>query len=51
MASQLRAGIVPHQPEVTRTGEVACDAVEVVAGHQGHPEAVKNTAGPPDAAG
>jgi transposase len=51
MASQLREGIVQHQPEVTLTGEVECDEVYVVAGHKGHPEAVKKKAGPPDAAG
>jgi|SRR5882724_5681432 len=51
MASQLREGIVQHQPDVTRTGEVECDTVYVVAGHQGHPEAVKKKAGPPDAGG
>lgn len=51
MASQLRAGIVPRQPDVTLTGAVECDEVYVVAGHKGHPEAVKNKAVPPDAAG
>jgi hypothetical protein len=51
MASQLREGIVQQQPGVTRTGEVAYDAVSVVAGHQGPPEEGKTTAGPPDAAG
>ena len=41
MNSQLRAGIVAAQPEVQLTGEVECDEVYVVAGHKGHPEAVK----------
>ncbi len=37
MATQLRQG----PPEVVLSGEVECDEVCVVAGHQGHPEAVK----------
>lgn len=41
MTSQLRAGIVAAQPEVQLAGEVECDEVYVVAGHKGHPEAVK----------
>ena len=28
-------------------GEVECDEVYVVAGHKGHPEAVKKKGGPP----
>jgi hypothetical protein len=51
MASQLREGIVQRQPGVTLTGAVECDEVYVVAGHKGHPEAVKKKAVPPDAAG
>jgi transposase-like protein len=51
MASQLREGIVQRQPDVTLTGAVECDEVYVVAGHKGHPEAVKKKAVPPDAAG
>jgi len=51
MASQLRAGIVQRQPDVTLTGAVECDEVYIVAGHKGHPEAVKKRAVPPDAAG
>ena len=51
MSSQLREGIVTRQPEVTLTGEVECDEVYVVAGHKGHPEAVKKKAVPPDVAG
>jgi len=51
MASQRREGLVQHQPDGTRMAEVEGDAVSVVAGHQGHPEAVKKTAGPPEAAG
>jgi hypothetical protein len=41
MTSQLREGIVVRKPEVTLTGEVECDEVYVVAGHKGHPEAVR----------
>jgi len=41
MATQLRTGIVARQPEVVLSGEVECDEVYVVAGHKGHPEAVK----------
>jgi transposase-like protein len=41
MSSQLREGIVTREPEVTLSGEVECDEVYVVAGHKGHPEAVK----------
>ena len=44
MTSQLREGIVVRKPEVTLTGEVECDEVYVVAGHKGHPEAVKKKA-------
>ena len=41
MTEQLRDGIVARQPEPTLSGEVECDEVYVVAGHKGHPEAVK----------
>jgi transposase-like protein len=41
MATQLREGIVVRRPEVTLSGEVECDEVYVVAGHKGHPEAVR----------
>jgi hypothetical protein len=51
MASQLREGIVQRQPEITLSGEVECDEVYVVAGHKGHPEAVKKKSGLPDVAG
>ena len=51
MTSQLREGIVERKPEVTLTGQVECDEVYVVAGHKGHPEAVKKKAAPADAAG
>jgi DNA-binding Lrp family transcriptional regulator len=41
MTKQLRSGIVNKKPEVILNGEVECDEVYVVAGHKGHPEAVK----------
>jgi transposase-like protein len=41
MTSQLREGIVVRKPAVTLSGEVECDEAYVVAGHKGHPEAVK----------
>jgi transposase-like protein len=46
MASQLRGGIVERTPEVKLSGEVECDEVYVVAGHKGHPEAVRKKGGP-----
>ena len=41
MTSQLREGIVERRPQVTLSGEVECDEAYVVAGHKGHPEAVR----------
>ncbi|HMB08240.1 MAG TPA: hypothetical protein VKP69_31480 [Isosphaeraceae bacterium] len=41
MATQLREGIVQRKPEVVLSGEVECDKVYVIAGHKGHPEAVR----------
>src|SRR4051794_6610834 len=41
MATSLREGIVQRKPEVTLSGEVECDEAYVVAGHKGHPEAVR----------
>jgi transposase-like protein len=41
MIQQLRQGIVHRQPPATLSGEVECDEVYVVAGHKGHPDAVK----------
>jgi transposase-like protein len=46
MIGQLRQGSVDRRPPVVLEGEVECDEVHVVAGHKGHPEAVKK-AGPP----
>ncbi|WP_232210373.1 hypothetical protein [Nitrococcus mobilis] len=41
MTRQLRQGVVARKPEPSLSGEVECDEVCVVAGHKGHPEAVK----------
>ena len=46
MTKQLREGVVAKKPTVTLSGEVECDEVYVVAGHKGHPAAVKKKAGP-----
>ena len=48
MIGRLRQGIVDRRPPVVLEGEVECDEVYVVAGHKGHPEAVKKKAGPPE---
>jgi transposase-like protein len=45
MVQQLRQGIVDRRPVAALSGEVECDEVYVVAGHQGHPEAVKKKGG------
>jgi hypothetical protein len=41
MTTQLRSGIVANKPAVCLEGEVECDEVYVIAGHQGQPEEVK----------
>lgn len=41
MTAQLREGVVARRPEPRLSGTVECDEVYVVAGHKGHPEAVK----------
>jgi transposase-like protein len=46
MVQQLRQGIVDQRPPVALSGEVECDEVYVVAGHKGHPEAVKKKGEP-----
>jgi transposase-like protein len=46
MTTALREGVVLRRPEVTLSGEVECDEVYVVAGHKGHPEAVRKKGGP-----
>ena len=48
MIQKLRQGIVDRCPPVVLEGEVECDEVYVVAGHKGHPEAVKKKGGPLD---
>ena len=45
MIQQLREGIVARRPPAVLEGEVECDEVYVVAGHKGHPEAVKKKGG------
>ena len=44
MITRLRQGIADHQSPLVLKGEVECDEVYVVAGHKGHPEAVKKKA-------
>jgi transposase-like protein len=51
MIQLLRQGIVDRRPPVVLEGEVECDEVDVVAGHKGHPEAVKNKDALPDGDG
>ena len=46
MTTLLREGVVQRKPTVQLSGEVECDEVYVVAGHKGHPEAVRNKGGP-----
>jgi len=41
MTGQLRDGVVARRPEPSLSGTVECDEVYVVAGHKGHPAAVK----------
>lgn len=41
MAGVLRSGVVDKMPDVRLSGEVECDEVYIVAGHKGHPDAVK----------
>jgi transposase-like protein len=45
MTTPLREGIVQRKPEVKLSGEVECDEVYGVAGHKGHPEAVRKKGG------
>jgi transposase-like protein len=51
MIGQLRQGIIDRRPPVVLQGEVECDEVYVVAGHKGHPEAVKKKAVLPEGDG
>jgi len=41
MATLMREGVVVRKPEAKLSGEVECDEVYVVAGHKGHPDAVR----------
>ena len=41
MTMKLRTEIEKNRPEVELSGEVELDEVYLVAGHKGHPEAVK----------
>jgi len=41
MTRALRAGVNAQKPSVQVSGEVECDEGYIVAGHKGHPEAVK----------
>jgi hypothetical protein len=43
MTHQRRQGVVARKPEPSLSGEVECDEVYGVAGHQGQPEAVKKS--------
>jgi hypothetical protein len=45
MTGQLRQGIVAQQSTATLSGEVACDEVSIVAGHNGKPEEVAKQGG------
>jgi transposase-like protein len=42
MTTQLRQGIVTQKLASTLSGEVECDEVYIVAGHQGQPDKVSN---------
>jgi hypothetical protein len=44
MTTILRNGIVAQEPLLELEGTVECDEVYVIAGHKGHPEAVKKRA-------
>ena len=46
MTTWLRTTVVERKPEVTLEGEVEFDEVYVVAGHKGHPEALKKSVVP-----
>jgi hypothetical protein len=41
MTRQLREGVLERKPETRLQETVECDEVYVVAGHKGHPAAVK----------
>ena len=48
MTQRLRQGIVDRRPPVALEGKAECDEVYVVAGHKGHPEAVRKKAALPE---
>lgn len=48
MTRQLREGVVARKTKRSLEGEVECDEVYVVAGHKGHPDAVKKKAAKAD---
>jgi len=48
MTRTLRKGVVAKRPQVRLGGEVECDEVYVVAGHKGHPAAIKKKAVDPE---
>ena len=48
MIQLLRQGVIDRRPPVVLSGPVECDEVYVVAGHKGHPEAVKKKPVLPD---
>lgn len=43
MTTVLRTGVIERKPEVILDGEVEFDEVYIVAGHKGHPEALKKS--------
>ena len=45
MTCQLRQGLVAQKSTATLSGEVECDEVSIVAGHQGKPEDVAKRGG------
>jgi len=44
MATTLREGVEQKAPDVKLSGVVEMDEVYIVAGHKGHPDAVKKRA-------
>jgi len=41
MANILRSGVFEKRPDIQLSGEIECDEAYVVAGHKGHPAAIK----------
>jgi hypothetical protein len=48
MTSLLREGVYEKRPQEVLGGEVEFDELYVIAGHKGHPEAVKKRAAKDD---